>query len=387
MPPLDRILARRRRAVAAKAALFVVALALGVIGIVQARPSEHRERGVVELAAGAMADIRSFRMEMTIESRSGVDDAAPYVLTQQTVFSPNGYRATSNAGELRRETRVIDGIAYLRLPPEAVGGVGATTPWVAAPVDDRSDSWADGLRVSSPADHLRGLAGIDVQAEYIGDANVRGVATNHYRVTLTGAQARRYLTENSSEPPDADATVEIGIWIDDDNLVRRYQRLDSRSNADGDPATTKITVEVFDTDADIAAIEAPPEDEVTVFGSVEELQSWLRTSRVETQIDLSAAVRTHYCPAHQSLADSVANLSPTPKARQTVDVALHQLSQAIQASDGSDSAARAARSELEGLERNTRILRSSMEINGRKAMESAAAAINDHLARLAHNCA
>lgn len=89
----------------------------------------------------------------------------------------------------------------------------------------------------------------------LGTEEVRGVATEHYRieVDLSGV--------DQPAVPTADDTLPVELWVGEDGLVRRIRLLAADlapEVADGAPADAGVTVEFFDLGADIT-IDVPTE--------------------------------------------------------------------------------------------------------------------------------
>lgn len=136
------------------------------------------------------------------------------------------------------------------------------------------DTWVK-IDLSDP-DSLFGMIGkaTDPQAvfqamespqklELLGTEDVDGVSTNHYRITMDPAQ---YLEAMHFPAAMADMLPEqlvTEMWVDADNLPRRFAQtteVPAAGGRAGTSSTTEGTYSDFGTDVEI---EAPPADEVT----------------------------------------------------------------------------------------------------------------------------
>ena len=99
--------------------------------------------------------------------------------------------------------------------------------------------------------------------ELVGSEEVDGVETNHYRITMDPAS---YLAAMEFPPAMADMLPKelvTDMWVDADNLPRKFEQTVEIKGAAGGPATssnTQGTYSDFGTDVEI---EAPPASEVT----------------------------------------------------------------------------------------------------------------------------
>ena len=123
-------------------------------------------------------------------------------------------------------------------------GIGTVAPgqWLRTTDDD--ESLADEL---SPQRLLAMLRGASRETERVGEEEVRGVDTVRYRLVVDCEQVE--LTDCEG------ATTTVGVWIDEDGLVRRIAV---------DETEAPFTFDFFDFGAEVE-IEAPPAGEVVDF--------------------------------------------------------------------------------------------------------------------------
>lgn len=172
-----------------------------------------------------------------------------------------------NAGEI--ETRVVDRTVYEKLPASQAPGLKGK--WLKIDIDKAAASAGLGSAgqgsPSDPAQVLQMLTDVSNQVTPVGDEQVRGVKTTHYRavVDLTKASAKagnspeqinrlKQLLGTSSYPVD--------IWIDDSGLPHRLQfqmPLPKQLTQGSDVTDAKMiaTEELYDFGSPVS-VQAPP---------------------------------------------------------------------------------------------------------------------------------
>jgi hypothetical protein len=174
---------------------------------------------------------------------------------------------------------VTDGTTvYMHAPIFEMAGVDG---WLSmTPEDLGTSAGAMGLGAGSYdfTQTLEALRGAGGEPEVVGEEEVRGVPTTHYRLDLDLAEALEQAPADQREQLEAafeqlgtsgelgDAEVPVDVWIDGDDLPRRM-RMDMGSMfaalGAGEGSMT-MTMELFDFGDDVA-IEVPAADEVTPF--------------------------------------------------------------------------------------------------------------------------
>jgi hypothetical protein len=171
---------------------------------------------------------------------------------------------------------VADGTTvYVQAPfLEMVGVEG----WLSMAADDVGTSagalglGAGAFDFTQTLDALRGTVG---EPEVVGQEEVRGVATTHYRASMDLAEALEQAPAEQRAQLEAafgqlesgalgDAEIPIDVWIDDDDLPRRMRlSMDPMLAAlDARDGSITMTMELFDYGDDVS-IAIPPADEVT----------------------------------------------------------------------------------------------------------------------------
>ncbi len=394
IPELERVLDRPRRLARFAAAAIGLVVVLAGIGVVQLASAKPEQAGVFEVVATTMSEVRSFTTEVRVTVGTPADQTpAGPALRWRAVFdvAADRQQATATIGSESYESRTVGGVIYLRFPPETTDRLGMETEWLAFPADSEQASGSGApFPTEEPTDYFQNLAGLDASPRLVRTTAVRSITTRHYQVQLIGQRARRYLDRSRSQvfAGDADAPlrVKVSIWVDEDNLLRRRQTVVSGITGD-ETVTHTTTAELFDFNAEVPPIEAPPPDTVTHFDSADDIRTRLSENPAgRERLDLPPAASEHYCPASERLRAVIANLSPVPRTRAEVELAATQLNDALDAAPRSQPAAMASRTALEELAANTRILFLAMTNNSRSTMASYAERIGEQLDALDHNC-
>lgn len=175
----------------------------------------------------------------------------------------------SDAGLGAVET-IIDGTAiYLMLPQALVPG---GTPWVSLDVQQLgelagADLGAIGqIQQANPSQFLDLLLGAG-EVEEVGEEEVRGADTTHYRAVLDLQEAAAAVPEESRESfeamIDAFETTEVpaDVWIDDEGRLRKLAASLDPDGPGPDPGAS-LTFEMYDFGTTLD-LQVPPPDEVT----------------------------------------------------------------------------------------------------------------------------
>jgi hypothetical protein len=212
---------------------------------------------------------QAYRAEMTIDV-AGQSIEMPFEVDadgQAAMSMDFGAMAGVDA-----EAMGLDAIRIVVDPVEGVfmdmGAMGAMLggseerPWMKVPVPEGTDpaSMAGGASADALLDGLRRFDG-EVTEE--GTADVRGVATTHYRAEgRLGALAE--LNPGGQELPDelgalADNEVVIDVYIDADGLLRRM----TMDMGDIEGMAASYAMDLFDYGDESIDVELPPADQVT----------------------------------------------------------------------------------------------------------------------------
>lgn len=143
---------------------------------------------------------------------------------------------------------VADGLLYLKIPALA-GFLGAGDKWLSLKPTDLSaglgleDSIASSL--GDPAAQLSLLDTLDLDAaEEVGEEEIDGTSTTHYKV--------------------ASETGDVEVWLDDESRVRRVRTALPAPEGEGDAEAGETTITVEYSDFGTEAVVEPPAEGDTI---------------------------------------------------------------------------------------------------------------------------
>lgn len=196
---------------------------------------------VVALAAETMRDAGSmsftmdmamsgegFSMEMDAEGAMDMENRLGQITMQMPGFFGFGGADTSI------EMRLIDDVMYMKIPD--VGGTAGLPQgktWMRVDLNDVGGGLAAGDPFSSSdptayADFLRGVSG---DVETVGQEDIRGHATTHYRAEVDLGKALEQLPKEQQDLAGEQleafkdqfgvGSMPIDVWIDNDGLIWR----------------------------------------------------------------------------------------------------------------------------------------------------------------------
>jgi hypothetical protein len=270
--------------------LIVLALLAGCGG-----GSDEDAKGALEAAAKKTTGNQSGRVSIdgTIggtglpdDARirgSGVFDTATTRARIELDFSSFAALAPSqgiDAADLKGEFIQDGSVMFMRLP--VLQKRGLTKEWLR--VDAAELAKAQGLNVGSfgqytqfdPSQALKYLLAVSGDVDEVGEEDVRGVGTTHYKAQVDlekvvdvlpkgqREQARQTIEQLTKQVGESEIPIEV--WIDDDGLVRR-ERIDYGIEQGGQEVSLRFDIELYDFGID-AGIEPPPAEDTTDFSEL-----------------------------------------------------------------------------------------------------------------------
>ena len=163
----------------------------------------------------------------------------------------------SSEGAQPMDLVLLDQTMYLKSP-----GLGTGDKWLKIDLSDPDSLFGMIGKASDPEVMFQALEA-PKKLELVGAEEVDGVATNHYRITVDPA---KYVAAMDFPPSMADMLPEelvTEMWVDADDLPRKFvQSMEIPPAGGGKPTTsaTEGTYSDFGTEVDI---EAPPSSQVT----------------------------------------------------------------------------------------------------------------------------
>lgn len=266
----------------------VVLVALAAVTAACGRSDGGNPAALIAAVPDRVADAGSarFTMEMTMRSQDLPGGSATITGDGQGRFDRQLMQMTMDMGDVLQGMpgaadngsveMILDGdMMYMRMPflePMLPAG----KRWVAMDLETVGKQAGVDLRAlmqasqnndpSSTLEMLRGVSEGDV--EVVGQDNVRGVSTTHYRATIDldkaleaapedGADQIRALVQQAGVPN----RLPVEVWIDDDGLLRRYvQTIEMTVEGTDQPIGQSLTMEMFDYGVQVD-VERPPAEQ------------------------------------------------------------------------------------------------------------------------------
>jgi hypothetical protein len=240
------------------------------------------ESPVQRLQKAQQATLDAGSAAFTIEqSFEGGPPSGEQKLTTEGVldFARRVGRATVKMADGQLEAVFVGDTTYLRLPPS----LQALAPWIRIDRQDVEAFW--GLKGISddPSRNLDLLDGIVGDVERIGEENVRGVQTTHYRFTINLQQAVEKAPADRREAVRQQAAI-LGsgqlpteVWLDSKGRIARQTFAIDLSKIQlpsgvpppgGLSGTVNTRLEFYDFGTKVEA-KPPPNDQVVDFGELQ----------------------------------------------------------------------------------------------------------------------
>ena len=211
----------------------------------------------------------SFTLEMTGGQANGT-------MSGEGVFDRHGGRMTMNLGGLaggalgsgKAEVVFRDLVYYVKLPAAAMAQLPTGKMWLKFDLGALSEQAGldleqlTQLNQSDPSQALQLLSGAE-DFEEVGEGEVRGVGTTHYRGTVDMSKVAETAPEDVQDDirkiieQTGDRTVPMDIWVDGDGLARRLRWTQHLPQG----TTMTMNEELYDFGAEVDAT-TPPADEV-----------------------------------------------------------------------------------------------------------------------------
>ena len=199
----------------------------------------------------------------------------------QGAFDYANRRGTLNltlplGGRLARiESVIVGDVVYQKYPPELARQLPGSKPWLKldlAEISRRGGNFG-GLsqgQAGDPTQALQFLKGAADDVTKVGEEQVRGADTTHYRATLDLGRAAEQAGNDKAAVDRlikqlGSRTVPADLWIDEEGRLRkmRYEVAFQGSGGQNPPAQGKAatTIELFDFGTEVRAT-PPPADQV-----------------------------------------------------------------------------------------------------------------------------
>ncbi len=237
-----------------------VAVAVALTGCSAAGGGHTTPIAAIQLAYTKTMTARTVRVDITNTFSTG--PGKPTQMTTETGFIDfANHRSTlteSGPNGVTLERRFIGTYIYFRLT--ALGA----KPWVKADLSNLGGSNLVLAQLSllrqtaDPATGLDYLKAASTKVDFIGNDNVAGTTTRHYRATIDPQRAAAAAQVGPAKGAQLQPVIEV--WIDGSGHARQLSY-----ELSGTPSGVKLeTFSDFGVSVDIAV---PPADQITVLGS------------------------------------------------------------------------------------------------------------------------
>jgi hypothetical protein len=179
----------------------------------------------------------------------------------------------SSGDDLPTELRLIGKTGYERWV------LNGKTYWAKDDVSEMSDDPSELLvpfpgGPTKPTDVLTRVLLASDETETLGDDDVRGVETTHYRAKVDGRKLLEQMppSDKRYEPEEVwgERFIPVELWIDGESRVRRIRLTEDLSR--GAEETTVMTIEFFDYGVEVD-VQPPPAEQVISQKELEKLQT------------------------------------------------------------------------------------------------------------------
>lgn len=179
-------------------------------------------------------------------------------MTGEARFGDDGIEMkASSSGAQSMEMILLSQQMYIKSPDMGTGD-----KWLKIDLSDPNSLFGMIGKATDPEVMFKALEA-PKKLELIGTEDVDGVATNHYRITLDPSQyvkAMELPAQMTDMLPDELVTE---MWVDADNLPRKFAQTIEIPAVGGGEATTSTTEGTYSDFGTDVEIEAPPASQVT----------------------------------------------------------------------------------------------------------------------------
>ena len=217
-------------------------------------PSELAAEDFYPAVMAALEDAETFAFETT-STAAGQEST----ITGEARFSGDAMEMkASSTGAQAMDLVMLDQVIYLKSPDMGMG-----EKWMKIDLKASEDSLFGMLAKATDPQAMFKAMETPKKLELLGQEEVDGVATNHYRITMDPVQymkAMGFPAEMSSFLPKELVTE---MWVDADDLPRKFaQTVETPAIGGGKPTTSTTEGVYHDYGLDVD-IEAPPASETT----------------------------------------------------------------------------------------------------------------------------
>lgn len=201
----------------------------------------------------AMREAGSFRFTTTSDSAGQAQE-----MTGEARFGGDGVEMkASSTGAQAMDLILVDQTMYMKSP-----SLGAGDKWLKIDLSDPNSLFGMIGKATDPEVMFKAMES-PKELELIGGEEVDGVETNHYRITMDPTSYLRAMDFPAAMADMLPEELVTEMWVDADNLPRKFAQTVEVKAPNGGPTTTGSTEGTYSDFGTDVEIEAPPASEVT----------------------------------------------------------------------------------------------------------------------------
>ena len=201
----------------------------------------------------AMRDAGSFRFTTTSDSAGQAQE-----MTGEARFGDGGVEMkASSTGAQAMDLILVGQAMYMKSP-----ALGTGDKWLKIDLSDPSSLFGMIGKATDPEVMFKAMES-PKKLELVGGEEVDGVETNHYRITMDPTSYLKAMDFPAAMADMLPKELVTDMWVDADNLPRKFAQTVEVKAANGGPTTTGNTEGTYSDFGTDVEIEAPPASEVT----------------------------------------------------------------------------------------------------------------------------
>lgn len=205
---------------------------------------------------GALRDAETFSFTTTTETQGQTT-----TMSGQAEFGDDGVEMkASSTGAQAMEIILVDQVMYMKSPEMGTGD-----KYLKIDLSDPNSLFGMLGKATDPEVMFKAMEE-PKKLELVGEEEVDGVATNHYRLTIDPTE---YLEAMEFPPAMAEfmpKEIVTEMWVDGDNLPRKFSQTTETPMPDGGQPTSSTSEGIYSDFGVDVDIEAPPADQISKDG-------------------------------------------------------------------------------------------------------------------------
>jgi hypothetical protein len=201
----------------------------------------------------AMKEAETFNFATTSGASGQTQD-----MTGQARFGDNGVEMkASSTGAQAMELILLDQVMYMKSPE-----LGTGDKWIKIDLSDPNSLFGMIGKATDPEVMFKAMEE-PKKLELVGSEEVDGVETNRYKITLDPSKYVDAMGFPASMVDMLPKELVTEMWVDGDNLPRKFSQTLEIPSVSGGPATSQTSEGTYSDFGTEVEIQAPPADQVT----------------------------------------------------------------------------------------------------------------------------